>query len=324
MSKAIRIHEYGGPEVLQWEDVPAPEPGPGEALILQHAVGLNYIDIYYRTGVYKVPGFPAVLGMEGAGVVEAVGPGVTSLAPGDRVAYSSSFGSYATRRVVAVDRLVKLPDSIDFTTAAGMMLRGLTVQALLRQVRPLQAGDTILVHAAAGGIGLLMCQWASHLGARVIGVVSTPEKAEVARANGAVAAIVGLHDLAAQVKHITDGAMVPVVYDSVGKDSFIASLDCLAPRGLMVSFGNASGEVTGVNLSQLSSRGSLYVTRPTLMSFIATRQALESSAAELFEMVRTGAVKITVGQQFALQEAAEAHRAMESRATTGSTVLIPG
>ena len=323
MSKAIRIHEYGGPEVLQWDDVPTPEPGAGEVLIRQQAIGLNYIDIYYRTGLYKVPDFPAVLGMEGAGVVEAIGSDVLGLAPGDRVAYASSFGSYATRRVVPADRLVHLPDAIDFPTAAGMMLRGLTVQALLCQVRPLKPADTILVHAAAGGIGLLMCQWAHRIGARVIGVVSTEEKAGLARANGASETIVGLADLPAQVKGITDGAMVPVVYDSVGKDSFVASLDCLAPRGLMVSFGNASGEVTGVSLSQLSSRGSLYVTRPTLMSFISSRVALEQASRELFEVVASGAVRITVGQTFALRDAAQAHQAMESRATTGSTVLIP-
>nr|WP_321984191.1 quinone oxidoreductase [uncultured Lichenicoccus sp.] len=323
MSKAIRIHEYGGPEVLQWEDVPTPEPGAGEVLVHQHAVGLNYIDIYYRIGLYKVPGFPAVLGMEGAGVVEAVGSDVTDLAPGDRVAYPSSFGSYATRRVVPADRLVRLPDAIDFTIAAGMMLRGLTVQALLRQVRPLQAGETIVVHAAAGGIGLLMCQWARHLGARVIGIVSTPEKAEIARENGAFETIVGIADLPAQVRRITEGAMVPVVYDSVGKDSFVASLDCLAPRGLMVSFGNASGEVTGVSLSQLASRGSLYITRPTLMSFISKRDALEQAFLELFDVVGSGAVNITVGQKFPLRDAGQAHRAMASRATTGSTVLVP-
>ncbi|WP_428377326.1 quinone oxidoreductase family protein [Lichenicoccus sp.] len=323
MSKAIRIHEYGGPQVLQWEDVPTPEPAAGEALIRQHAVGLNFIDIYYRTGLYKVPGFPAVLGMEGAGVVEAIGSDVTTLAPGDRVAYASSFGGYARRRVVPVDRLVRLPDAIDFSTAAGMMLRGLTVQALLRQVRPLQAGDTILVHAAAGGIGLLMCQWARHIGAKVIGVVSTPEKAELARQHGAWETIIGLADLPAQVKRITDGAMVPVVYDSVGKESFVSSLDCLAPRGLMVSFGNASGEVTGVSLSQLAVRGSLYITRPTLMSFISKREVLEQAALELFDIVGSGTIRITVGRQFPLQDAGQAHRAMESRTTTGSTVLIP-
>ena len=323
MSKAIRINGYGGPDVLSWEDVPLPEPAGNEVLIRQEAIGVNFIDIYYRTGIYKLPGFPAVLGMEGAGVVETVGTQVEGLSAGDRVAYSSSMGGYAGRRVVAADRLIKLPDSIDSVTAAGMMLRGLTVQALLRQVRPLQAGETILVHAAAGGVGLLLCQWASHIGATVIGVVSTEAKAALVRANGAAHTIVGLNDLPAQVKRLTDGAMVPVVYDSVGKESFMASLDSLAPRGLMVSYGNASGEVQGVNLSLLSARGSLYLTRPTLMTFIAKREALEAAAAELFDMVASGAVRIQVGQRFPLSRAADAHRALESRATTGSTVLIP-
>ncbi len=323
MSKAVRIHEYGGPDVLQWENVPTPEPAMGEVLIRHEAVGLNYIDIYYRTGLYKLSGFPAVLGMEGAGTVEAVAPGVSNVVPGDRVAYSSSIGGYASRRVIAADRLVKLPDTIDTVTAAAMMLRGLTVQALLRHVRPLQAGETILVHAAAGGVGLLLCQWARHIGATVIGVVSTEEKAAVARSNGAAHTIIGLSDLPAQVKRLTDGAMVPVVYDSVGKDSFMASLDSLAPRGLMVSFGNASGEVQGVNLNMLASRGSLYVTRPTLTTYVAKREALEAAAAELFEVVANGAVTIQIGQRFALSRAADAHRALQSRATTGSTVLIP-
>jgi NADPH2:quinone reductase len=323
MSKAIRIHEHGGPEVLLWEDVPTPEPAAGEALIRHDAIGVNYIDIYFRTGLYKLPSFPAVLGMEGAGVVEAVGAGVDNVAVGDRVVYSSSMGAYATRRVIAADRLVKLPASIDSMTAAGVMLRGLTVQALLRQVRVLQAGETILVHAAAGGVGLLLCQWARHIGATVIGVVSSEAKAEIARANGAAHVIVGLNDLPAQVKRLTDGAMVPVVYDSVGKDSFMASLDCLAPRGLMVSYGNASGEVTGLSVNLLAARGSLFLTRPTLTTFIARREALEAASAELFEMVESGALKLQIGQSFALSKAADAHRALESRATTGSTVLIP-
>ena len=323
MSKAIRIYDYGGPEVLRWEDVPTPEPAAGEVLIRQEAIGVNFIDIYYRTGLYKLSGFPAVLGMEGAGIVEAVAAGVDSVAVGDRVAYGSSIGAYAIRRIVAADRLVRLPDTIDSPTAAGMMLRGLTVQMLLRQVRPLQAGETILVHAAAGGVGLLLCQWAKFIGATVIGVVSTPEKAAVARANGAAHTIVGLADLPAQVKRLTDGAMVPVVYDSVGKDSFMASLDCLAPRGLMVSYGNSSGEVQGVSLNFLSARGSLYVTRPTLMTYVSRRDALEAGAAELFEVVASGAVKIQIGQRFPLDRAADAHQALASRATTGSTVLIP-
>jgi len=323
MSKAIRIHAYGGPEVLQWEDVPTPEPGPGEALIRQQAVGVNYIDIYYRTGLYKLPGFPAVLGMEGAGEVLAVGSDVTDVVPGDRVAYSSSIGGYVGKRIIAADRLVKLPEGVDSETAAAMMLRGLTVQALLRQVHAVQPGETILVHAAAGGVGLLLCQWASHLGATVIGVVSSAAKAEMARSHGATHTIVGLEDLPGQVKRLTDGAMVPVVYDSVGKDSFMGSLDCLAPRGLMVSYGNASGEVAGVNLSALSSRGSLYLTRPTLTTFIARRELLQAAAAELFDVVGSGAVKVEVGTRLPLSQAAEAHRALASRATTGSTILIP-
>ena len=323
MSKAIRIHEYGGPDILRWEDVPTPEPAAGEVLIRQEAIGVNFIDIYFRTGLYKLPEFPAVLGMEGAGVVEAVGADITRFAPGDRVAYSSSIGGYATRRVIAASRLVKLPAWIDSVIAAGMMLRGLTAQALLRQVRPLQAGETILVHAAAGGVGLLLCQWASRIGATVIGVVSTEAKADIARAHGATHVIVGLSDLASQVKHLTDGAMVPVVYDSIGKDSFLASLDSLAPRGLMVSYGNSSGEVQGVNLSLLAVRGSLYVTRPTLTTYVATQESLESAAAELFEALRTGTLSIHIGQRFALSAVADAHRALESRATIGSTVVIP-
>ena len=323
MSKSIRIYDYGGPDVLRWEDVPAPEPAAGEVLIRQEAIGVNFIDIYYRTGLYKLPEFPAVLGMEGAGVVEAVAADVDGVKVGDHVAYGSSMGAYATRRIIAADRLVKLPDTIDSVTAAGMMLRGLTVQMLLFQVRPLQAGETILVHAAAGGVGLLLCQWARHIGATVIGVVSTEAKAAIARANGATHTIIGLTNLPAQVKQLTSGAMVPVVYDSVGKDSFMASLDSLAPRGLMVSYGNASGEVQGINLSLLSARGSLYLTRPTLMTYLSRREALEAGAAELFKVVASGAVKIQVGQRFALSRAADAHHALESRATTGSTVLIP-
>ncbi len=323
MSKSIRIHEHGGPDTLRWEDVPTPQPAAGEVLIRQEAIGVNFIDIYYRAGLYKLPGFPAVLGMEGAGLVEAVGDQVDSLAPGDRVAYCSSMGSYASRRVIAADRLVKLPDSISTIDAAAIMMRGLTAQALLRQVRPLQAGETIVVHAAAGGVGLLLCQWARTIGATVIGVVSTQEKAELARQNGATHTLIGLTDLAAHVKRLTGGAMVPVVYDSVGKDSFISSLDCLSPRGLMVSYGNASGEVTGVNLSLLAVRGSLYVTRPTLMSYMAKRAALEAAAAELFSVLTSGALKIHIGQRYPLSRARDAHRALESRATTGSTILIP-
>ena len=323
-TKAIRIHAYGGPEVLQWEDVPVPEPGPGEALLRQEAVGLNYIDVYFRTGLYKAPSLPATIGMEGAGVVEAVGPGVTDTQPGDRVAYASApIGAYASQRVINADRLVKLPDDIDFRTAAAMMLQGLTAQYLIRRTYRVKAGDTIVVHAAAGGVGLILCQWAKHLGAQVIGVVSTEQKAELARAHGAKHTIVGHDNVAAEVKRITGGAMVPAVYDSVGKDTFAASLDCLAPLGMMVSFGSASGPVPPFDISILAAKGSLFLTRPTLATYTAKRSDLVSAAEELFEVVRAGVVKINVNQTFPLKDAAAAHRAIEARQTTGSTVLLP-
>ncbi len=323
MTKAVRVHAYGGPEVLRFEEVPTPGPGAHEVLIRQEAIGLNFIDVYYRTGLYKLPSLPSVIGMEASGTVVQAGSAVTTLAVGDRVAYPSKLGAYANHRSIDADQVVRLPETIDTRTAAAIMLRGLTVQYLLRQVRVLAAGDTILVHAAAGGVGLMLCAWAAHLGATVIGVVSTAAKAELARAHGATHVLVGLDDLPQKVRRLTGGAMVPVVYDSVGKDSFMASLDCLAPRGLMVSYGNASGEVTGVSLSLLAARGSLSVTRPKLMSFIATRPELERAAAELFDVVASGAVKVEIGQSFALSEAGMAHAALESRATTGSTILIP-
>lgn len=323
MNRAVRVHAYGGPEMLRLDDVPTPAPAQQEVLIRQEAIGLNFIDVYYRTGLYKLPSLPTVIGMEAAGVVEAVGSDVTTLKPGDRVAYPSQLGAYTRHRALAADLVVRLPDAIESRIAAAMMLRGLTVQALLRQVRPIAPGDTILVHAAAGGLGLLLCQWAAHLGATVIGVVSTEAKAELAGRHGAAHVLVGLDDLPGRVKRLTGGAMVPVVYDSVGRDSFVPSLDCLAPRGLMVSYGNASGEVTGVSLSMLAARGSLYVTRPKLMTFIAKRDQLERASAELFEVVSSGAVTIEIGQSYPLADVAEAHRALESRTTTGSTILIP-
>ncbi|MCW3473653.1 quinone oxidoreductase family protein [Limobrevibacterium gyesilva] len=323
MTKAIRIHTTGGPEVMRWEDVPTPEPGPGEALIRHAAIGLNYIDVYFRTGLYKTT-LPATLGVEGAGTVLAVGDGVTTVKPGDRVAYAGGpLGSYATERVIAADRLVVLPDSIDIKTAAAMMLQGMTAQYLLRRTYAVKAGETIVVHAAAGGVGLIMCQWAKHLGATVIGVVSTPEKAELAKANGAAHVIIGYADLPAEVKRITGGAMVPVVYDSVGKDTFMASLDSLAPLGFMVSYGNASGPVPPLDLGLLSAKGSLYVTRPTLATYTARRADLERTAADLFDVVQKGAVTIRVNQSFPLSDAAAAHVALEARKTTGSTVLLP-
>jgi NADPH2:quinone reductase len=324
MSKAIRIHTHGGPEVMRWEDVPTPEPGPNEVLVKHAAVGLNFIDVYIRTGLYKAPNMPITPGMEGAGTVAALGPGVTEFAVGDRVAYGTGpAGAYSTARVVGVDRLVKLPDGIDFNTGAAIMLKGLTAQYLLHRTFKVKAGDAILVHAAAGGVGLIMCQWAKHLAATVIGVVSTEEKAELARANGAAHTIIGHANLAAEVKRITGGAMVPVVYDSIGKDTFTASLDCLAPLGLMVSFGNATGPVTGIDVGLLAAKGSLYLTRPTLASYAAKREDLLAMTADLFDVVKSGTVKIAINQTFALSDAGAAHAALESRKTTGSTVLIP-
>jgi NADPH2:quinone reductase len=323
MSKAIRIHSPGGPEVMKWEDVPTPEPGPNEALIKQEAVGLNYIDVYFRTGQYKAPSMPLIIGQEGAGTVVAVGSDVTLVKPGDRVAYAGAIGGYATTRVIAADRLVKLPDAIDFKTAAAMMLQGMTAQYLLRRTYVVKPGDTVVVHAAAGGVGLILCQWAKSIGATVIGVVSTQEKAELARANGAAHAVVGYGDLVSEVKRITGGAMVPVVYDSIGKDTFGVSIDCLAPLGLMASYGSSSGPVPPVDIGVLAAKGSLYLTRPGLATYVAKRTDLEKSAAELFDVVLKGAVKIQVNQTFALKDAAAAHIALESRKTTGSTVLIP-
>jgi len=323
MSKAIRFHEVGGPSVMKWESVPSPQPGPGEALVLHHAVGLNYIDVYFRNGLYKTA-LPATPGMEGAGVVLAVGSEVKDLAPGDRVAYAGGpIGAYATERVISADRLVKLPEAIDFNTGAAMMLQGMTAQYLLRRTFKVAKGQTILVHAAAGGVGLIMCQWAKHLGANVIGVVSTEEKAELAKEHGAAHTIIGHAHLAADVKRITEGAMVPVVYDAVGKDTFAASIDCLAPLGMMVSYGNASGAVPPVDISMLGAKGSLFLTRPSLASYTASRADLMASAQELFEVVASGVVKIQVNQTFPLAEAAAAHAALEGRKTTGSTVLVP-
>ena len=323
MTKAIRIHAHGGPDVLLWEDVPTPDPAPGEALIRHAAIGLNYIDVYFRTGLYKTA-LPTSLGLEGAGEVLAVGDGVTSVKPGDRVAYAGgALGAYATERVIAADRLVILPDAIDYRTGAAMMLQGMTAQYLLHRTYAVKSGETILVHAAAGGVGLIICQWAKHLGATVIGVVSTPEKAELARAHGAAHVLVGLSDLPAEVKRLTGGAMVPVVYDSVGKDSFAASIDCLAPLGLMISYGNASGPVPPLDIGLLAAKGSLFVTRPTMGTYTTKPADLARVTADLFDVVAKGAVKIFVNQTFPLAEAAAAHTALEARRTTGSTVLLP-
>ncbi len=323
MTHAIRIHANGGPEVMRWEDVPMPEPGPGEALVRHEAVGLNYIDVYFRTGLYKAP-LPATPGMEAAGIVLSVGPGVTEVKPGDRVAYAGGpIGAYATERAIAADRLVLLPDGIDARTGAAMMLQGMTAQYLLRRTFAVKPGDTIVVHAAAGGVGLIMCQWARHIGATVIGVVSTQAKADLALSHGAAHVVVGHADLPAQVKRITGGAMVPVVYDSVGRDTFSASLDCLAPLGLMVSYGNASGPVPPFDIGILAAKGSLYVTRPTLATYTSRRNDLVATANDLFDVVQKGAVAIRVNQTFSLADASAAHTALEARQTTGSTVLLP-
>ena len=321
MAHAIRVHETGGPEVLRWEEVQVVDPGPGQVRLRQEAVGLNFIDVYHRTGLYPQP-LPFTPGTEGAGVVDEIGPDVTHVQPGDRVAYAGPIGGYSEERLIDADRLVKLPDDISTDQAAGMMLQGMTAQMLLRSVFPVAKGDTILIHAAAGGVGLIMCQWASALGATVIGTVGTDEKAELARAHGCAHPVVySSHDFVAEVQRITDGEKLPVVYDSVGKDTFMRSLDCLKVRGLMVSFGQSSGAVESFAPNVLAQKGSLYLTRPTLFHYIASRQQLEQSARELFEVVGSGKVKIEVQQRFALKDAADAHRALQGRKTTGSTIL---
>src|SRR4051812_49389249 len=321
MSHAIRIHKTGGPEVLEWNEVDVGEPGPGQVTLRQEAAGLNFIDVYHRTGLYKQE-LPFTPGVEGAGVVEAVGSDVSNVKKGDRVAYAGALGGYAEERLIDADRLVKLPEGISAEQAAGMMLQGMTAQMLLRSVFPVTKGDIILVHAAAGGVGLIMCQWAAALGATVIGTVSTEEKAELARAHGCAHPLIySKQDFVAEVNRITRGDKLPVVYDSVGRDTFMRSLDCLKVRGLMVSFGNASGPVEPFSPLLLSQKGSLYLTRPTLFHYIATRQQLEQSAKELFEVVASGKVKVEVQQRFALKDAADAHRALQERKTTGSTIL---
>src|SRR4051794_28557655 len=288
MSHAIRIHKTGGPEVLEWNEVDVGEPGPGQVTLRQEAAGLNFIDVYHRTGLYKQE-LPFTPGVEGAGVVEAVGSDVSNVKKGDRVAYAGALGGYAEERLIDADRVVKLPKGVSAEQAAGMMLQGMTAQMLLRSVFPVHEGDTILVHAAAGGVGLIMCQWAAALGANVIGTVSTEEKAELARAHGCAHPIIySKQDFVAEVNRITDGAKLPVVYDSVGRDTFMKSLDCLKVRGLMVSFGNASGPPAPVPPNLLAQKGSLYLTRPTLFHYIATRDQLESSAGELFDVVQDG------------------------------------
>lgn len=320
----VRIHQAGAPEVLTLEQADLPPPGPGELQIEHKAIGLNYIEVYWRSGVYPLP-LPTSLGSEAAGVVRAVGEGVTGFAEGDRVAYGSGpVGSYCTVRNMPAHPVVKLPDFIDFETAAAMMLKGFTAQYLLRRVYKVQPGETILFHAAAGGVGTIACQWAKALGARVIGTVSTPEKAQWAKANGCDEVVITTQEnLVDRVKELTDGKGVPVVYDSVGKATFVDSLNCLRPRGLMVSFGNASGKVDPVPLQWLAERGSLMLTRPTVASFTVDKTEMLESAAEMFEVVRSGDVKIHINQRFKLSEVVQAHHQLESRKTTGCTVLIP-
>ena len=326
MSRAIQIAAFGGPEQLQLVDVQVGDPGPGELRIRHHASGLNYIDVYQRTGLYQAP-LPLLLGMEGAGIVEAVGEGVTHLAAGDRAAYASNPpGSYSELRVMPAKNVVKLPDAISFETGAAMMLKGLTVQYLLKKTLPvegLERGDFVLFHAAAGGVGLIACQWAKALGLQLIGTAGSAAKCELALANGAAHAIdYSREDFVARVKEITDGKGVKVVYDSVGKDTFEGSLDCLRPFGLLASFGNASGPVEPFSPGILGPRGSLYVTRATLFTHIATREANQAMADDLFAVVTSGAVDIKIGQRYPLEQVADAHRGLEARSTTGSTVLL--
>ena len=324
MPNAIRFHKNGGPEVLQWEGVDVGQPGPGEARVRQTAIGVNYIDTYHRSGLYKLA-LPSGLGTEGAGTVEAVGPGVTDVRPGDRVAYSGGpLGAYSEVRVMPADRLVKLPDGISDKVAATLMLKGLTVQYLFRQTFPLKGGETILFHAAAGGIGLIACQWARALGVTMIGTVGSDEKAALAKANGCTHTIVYTREnFVERVKQLTGGKGVPVVYDGVGKDTFPASLDCLSPRGMFVSFGNASGAIAAFDILLLSQKGSLYVTRPTLATYTATRPAMLAMCEDMFSLVKAGKLGSEPRQTYALKDAAQAHRDLESRKTTGATVLLP-
>ncbi|MBZ9556538.1 MULTISPECIES: NADPH:quinone reductase [unclassified Modicisalibacter] len=325
MAKSIQFSRTGGPEVLEVVDAAPAEPGPGEVRIANRAVGLNFIDIYFRTGLYPAPSLPSGLGTEGAGVVDAVGEGVSHLAVGDRVAYAQGpLGAYAELHVLPAEKVVVLPDGIDFETAAASMLKGLTVQYLLRQTHRVESGETILFHAAAGGVGSIACQWAKALGVKLIGTVSSPEKAELAKANGAWATIdYTRENVVERVRELTGGEMVPVVYDSVGKDTWETSLDCLQKRGLMVSFGNASGPVENVNIGILNQKGALYVTRPSLNGYADTRERFESMCRDLFEMLESGQVEVAIGQRYPLDRAGEAQQALASRRTTGSTILLP-
>ena len=325
MTGVVRVHEVGGPEVLRYENVEVGSPRPGQVLVRQTAVGLNFIDVYFRTGLYPPPQLPFVPGLEAAAVVEALGDGVRDLQVGQRVAYASPpIGAYAERRLMPADRLVALPEGISDEQAAAMMLKGMTAQYLLRRTYRVQSGQTVLFHAAAGGVGLIACQWAKHLGATVIGTVGNEAKADLASAHGCAHVIrYDREEVVARVREITGGKGVPVVYDSVGQATFERSLECLAPMGMLVSFGQSSGKIPPVDLGILSQKGSLYVTRPTLMTYTAERADLVASANELFDVVQRGAVRIEINQRFPLHDAAEAHRALEGRRTTGSTLLMP-
>ena len=322
MSKAIRIHQTGGPEVLSWEDIEVGDPGEGQVRLQQSACGLNYIDVYGRSGMYPVGDLPAVIGMEAAGVVESVGAGVDGLVTGDRVAYPMNLGAYAEARLIDADKLVKIPDPISDETAAAMMLKGLTAHYLLFRTYPVQSGDSILVYAAAGGVGQILCQWANRLGANIIGCVGSEEKARLARDHGCHHTILYRHeDIATRVREITDGAGVAVAYDSIGKATFDASLDSLRPFGVLATYGNASGPVDPFSPQILAAKGSLYVTRPTLATHISTRALLEEGAQRLFDAVESGQVNISINQTLPLADCAEAHRQLEARETTGSTIL---
>ena len=325
MVAAVRVHKTGGPEVLTYEEVEVPAPGPGQVKVRNRAIGVNFIDTYFRMGMYPSPvGLPFVSGNEGAGDVIAVGPGVTDIKVGDRVGYVSALGAYAAERLLPADRAVKLPDSISYEQAAAMMLKGMTVQYLVRRTYQVQKGDNVLIHAAAGGVGLIACQWANHLGANVIGTVGSKEKAELAKKNGAHHAILYREeDFVAKVKEITGGKLCAVVYDGIGKTTFPASLDCIKPLGMFVSFGSASGQIEAFNINILQTKGSLFATRPTLNTYVAKREDLLKTADELFQVVASGAVKIPINQKYPLKDAAKAHRDLESRGTTGSTILLP-
>ena len=323
MPHVIRIHQNGGPEQMRWEEVTVGDPGPGEVRVRNTAIGLNYIDTYHRSGLYPMP-LPLVLGSEGAGVVEAVGPRVKEFKVGDRVAYAQPIGAYAEVLLRPVARLVKIPAGIKDETAAAMMLKGMTAWYLCRRTYRVKKGDTIVVQAAAGGVGQILCQWAKHLGATVIGTVGSDEKVALAKKAGCKHVVVMSREkLSERVKALTKGRGVPVVYDGVGKDTFVESLDCLMPLGLMASFGNASGAVAPVNIGILAQKGSLFLTRPTLVNYTATREDLLAAARDLFTVVKKGAVKIAINQRYPLREAAQAHRDLEARKTTGSTVLLP-